>query len=324
MLGFSVIIPLKEINSYIAEAIPHLLSLDYYKDKYEIIILPNNKPKYIPKYLRDSRIRIISTGKISPAIKRDIGAKAANGKILAFIDDDSYPRNDWLITAEKTFDSLDKDYVAVHGPAVTPNKVNTVEQMSGAFFESRIGGGAAYRCKDVGRSFEIDDAPSVNLMVKREAFIKVGGFGSEYWPGEDSLFCQKLKDKGYKLWHQNNLIIFHHRRDTLRKHLKQVSKYGECRGNFFRKGMGCSRKLTYLIPSLFLIGNLAVLLFWTKLWMPLFFTYFIFTSLIYLSCPRLPLPLMFSTAALTFISHLTYGLFFIKGFLTKDIRSKLR
>ncbi len=330
MLKFSIVIPVKEINSYIKESIPYILRLRYpecassTKDQYEILILPNNKPKYTPKYLRDPRIKIIPTGKVSPAVKRDIAARRAKGEILAFIDDDSYPRDDWLITAEKTFDNLSKDYVAVHGPAVTPNKVNIVEQMSGAFFESRLGGGAAHRCKDVGRSFEIDDAPSVNLLVKRHAFLTVGGFGSEYWPGEDSLFCQKLKDNGYKLWHQNNLIIFHHRRNTLATHIKQVAEYGKHRGNFFRKGIGCSRKFTYLIPSLFLIGNLIVLLFWTRFWTPLFLIYFIILSLNFLTCQRLPVPFIFSTAALTFVSHLTYGLYFIKGFCTKDVRSRLR
>ena len=323
-MKFSIIIPLKELNNYLEESIPKILNLSYPKKDYEIIILPNNKPKYIPEYLQHQQIKIVATGCISPATKRDIGAKAATGEILAFMDDDSYPRDDWLIAAENTFNNLDKDYVAINGPAITPPKVNTVEQMSGAFFESKLGGGAAHRCKDIGRGFDIDDAPSVNLLVKREAFIKIGGFGSEYWPGEDSLFCQKLRDKGYKLWHQNNLIVFHHRRDTLRAHLKQVSKYGECRGNFFRKNIGSSRKFTYLIPSLFLIGNLIILFFWIKSWAPLFLIYFILTSLTFSVCPRLPFHLIFLTAALTFASHLTYGVFFIKGFLTKDIRSRLR
>ena len=197
-MKFSIIIPVKEINSYIKESIPHLLRLDYPKDQYEILILPNNEPNYIPKYLKDERIRIIPTEKVSPAIKRDMGSCCAKGEILAFIDDDSYPRDDWLKTAEETFNNLNEKFIAINGPAVTPDNATFREEMSGAFFENSLGGGASYRCCDNGISFEIDDAPSVNLLVKREAFIKVGGFGLEYWPGEDSLFCQKLKDNGFK------------------------------------------------------------------------------------------------------------------------------
>ena len=150
------------------------------------------------------------------------------------------------------------------------------------------------------------------------------GFGSEYWPGEDSLFCQKLKDNGYKLWHQNNLIIYHHRRTTLMAHIKQVSGYGKHRGNFFKKGIGCSRKLNYLIPSLFLLGNLIIALFWVKLWLLLLFIYLVIISFNLCFCIKLSLYLIPLTAVLTFTSHLTYGFSFLKGFFTKDVRSRLR
>jgi GT2 family glycosyltransferase len=246
------------------------------------------------------------------------------GEILAFIDDDSYPREDWLRVAEKTFNNISKEFVAVHGPAITPPNATKIEKMSGAFFESRLGGGATYRCKDVEKPFKIDDAPSVNLLVRRKIFLEVGGFGSEYWPGEDSIFCQKLKDNGYKLWHQNNMIVFHHRRKTIRKHLKQVSSYAEHRGNFFRKGIGCSRRVSYLIPYLFLIGNLSILFFIGWGLMPLLFLYFIIISFNLCLCKDLPFYLIPLTAVLTFASHLTYGFYFIKGFGMKEIRSKLR
>jgi len=324
LMKFSIIIPLKEFNNYLKESIPHILDLNYPQELYEIIILPNDVPKHIPKYLQSQRIKIIPTGEVSPAVKRDIGAFKSVGEKLAFIDDDSYPRYNWLEVAEKTFNNLPKSFVAINGPAVTPSDAKSVERMSGSFFEIALGGGATYRCKDVGKSFKIDDAPSVNLLVDRNAFLEVGGFGSKYWPGEDSIFCQKLKDNSYKIWHQNDLIIFHHRRDTIRKHLKQVSGYGKCRGNFFRKGTGCSRKAVYLIPSLFLLGNLIMSIFYSGLWFPLFFIYIIFVSLNLCLDLELPILLIIPTAILTFISHLIYGYSFIKGFFTKDIISRLR
>ncbi len=323
-MKFSIIIPVKEINPYIKESIPHILNLDYPKDQYEILILPNDKPKHIPKYLQDKRIKIMPTGKVSPAVKRDMGAALAQGEILAFIDDDSYPRGDWLVAAEKTFKNLSKDFVVINGPAITPSNATRREKMSGGFFESRLGGGATHRCRDIGKSFEIADAPSVNLLVRKDAFFEVGGFGSEYWPGEDSLFCQKLRDNGYRIWHQNNLVIFHHRRKTLKAHLKQVAGYGKHRGNFFRKGIGSSRRLTYLIPTIFSLGNLVLALFWTGLWMSLVLTYLATISFNLCSCRKLPIYLIFPTAVLTFISHLTYGTRFINGFFTKDITSRLR
>lgn len=323
-MKFTIVIPVKELNSYIKESIPHILRLNYPKEKYEILILPNSQPKRIPEYLKDKRIRIIPTGKVSPAVKRDIGSHKAKGEILAFLDDDSFPRDDWLIAAERTFNNLPDNFAAINGPAITPKNPTAMEMASGVFFESRFGGGATHRCRDIGKSFEIDDAPSVNFLVKRKEFLEVGGFGSEYWPGEDSIFCQKLKDDCYRLWYQHNLIVFHHRRKTIKSHLKQVAGYGKHRGNFFRRGIGCSRKLNYLVPSLFLIVNLYLFLFNVSLWIIFLLIYIVLILFNLCSCRKLPIYLIFPTAALTFVSHLTYGSYFIKGFFTKDIRSLLR
>ena len=319
MLKYSIIIPVKEINEYVLESILHILDLNYLE--YEIIVLPNKMPKKnVSSILKEARI--ISTGKVSPATKRDIGAKNAKGDILAFLDDDSYPKGDWLTIADRIFKT--KDVAAINGPAITPLNATIKEKISGAFFESSIGGGAAHRCKDIGKSFEIDDAPSVNLLIRRDIFLKVGGFGSLYWPGEDSLFCQKLKDAGHKIWYQNDLIVYHHRRDSFKEHLKQVAGYGIHRGNFYRKGIGCSRKLSYLIPSLFLIGNLLLFFIWPNLFMLMLLIYFV--VMFFNFCLNLNLSALSLSAVmvLTYVSHLTYGFYFIVGFFTKDIRSKLR
>ena len=42
MTGFSIIIPVKEINDYLRESIPHLLALEF--QDYEVLILPNEEP----------------------------------------------------------------------------------------------------------------------------------------------------------------------------------------------------------------------------------------------------------------------------------------
>ena len=87
----SIIIPVKEINDYIREAVPKHLKLDY--PDFEVLILPD----------RDSGedfgplVKIIPTyPKTGPADKRDLGTQKAQGEILAFIDDDAYPRRDWI------------------------------------------------------------------------------------------------------------------------------------------------------------------------------------------------------------------------------------
>ena len=47
--------------------------------------------------------KIVSTGSITPAAKRNIGIANSIGEICAFIDSDAYPRRDWVSNATKYF-----------------------------------------------------------------------------------------------------------------------------------------------------------------------------------------------------------------------------
>ena len=68
---------------------------------------------------------LIITDKIShtanPALKRNIGAKIAIGKYLAFLDDDSYPDKNWLANTKKQF-KKNPNIAALCGPCLTPPK----------------------------------------------------------------------------------------------------------------------------------------------------------------------------------------------------------
>lgn len=325
-IEFSIIIPVKELNSYLEESIPKILNIDY--DNYEVIILPNQKPIKIPEYIKDKKVKIISTGKVSPAIKRDIGAEKAKGKYLAFLDDDAYPEKNWLKKAEEIFN--EKKISAIAGPAITPKDDCLRQKVSGLFFESFFGGGGLdFRYKPAKKSFYVKDFPTVNLIVNKKEFLNVGGFDSEFWPGEDTKFCLDFIKKGNKIWYSNQLIVYHHRRKIFLSHLKQVGNYGKHRGSFARKKQETSLKLNYFIPSVFFLGNLLLFILsffdmlFLRIWILLLIIYF---SLITIDVftRTLNIWIGFLTIITVFLSHLFYGFKFIQGFLFKNIKSELR
>ncbi len=328
-MGFSIIVPVKEINAYIHESVPITLNLDY--DDFEIIILPNDPVaiEALPAYLRDPKVRIIASGRVSPAIKRDMGAKASRYDHLAFLDDDAYPRRDWLKVAETTF-AVQK-VAAIGGPGVTPTDSSLGEQASGLFYESIIGGGGlTYRYRPVTGSFFVDDYPTVNLIVSKAAFETVGGFDNEYWPGEDTKFCLDLVNAGFKILYVPDLVVWHHRRKLLVPHLKQVGGYGRHRGYFVRIFPQTSRRITYFVPSIFALGNLAALMlspFFTfifKLWM-VGLSVYLLASMVDIFVRTRSFILGILTSLVTFCSHMTYGLMFIRGLASNShFRSQLR
>ncbi|MBI4084078.1 MAG: glycosyltransferase [Candidatus Lambdaproteobacteria bacterium] len=325
-MGFSIIVPVKAINDYIRESVPIALGLDY--EAFEIIVVPNDPPPELPGALRHPKVRIIPSGRVSPAVKRDLAAGQARYENLAFIDDDAYPRRDWLRVAERLM--REQGVACLGGPGVTPPGSTLRERASGLFYETWIGGGGKhYRYVPVQRAFPVDDLPTVNLIVSKRAFDAVGGFDNAFWPGEDTKFCLDLVKAGHTILYSPELVVWHHRRKVFRPHLKQIANYGLHRGHFARVHPRTSLRPTYLAPSAFLLGNLGLLggaLIDARLsyvWAALIALYFALALVDVFSRTRHP-ALGLLTVATILLSHLTYGAMFLRGLLTPKLRSELR
>lgn len=315
----SIVIPVKKINDYVRESIPHILNLDY--TDFEILLFPDySTNETFPK------TKIIPTGKMGPAKKRDLAIQYARGEVLAFLDDDAYPKKDWLKQALPHF--YDQNIAAVGGPAVTPTNDSFSQKVSGAVFLSCFSGGNPERYWPMGRIKEIDDWPSVNFLVRKSDFIKIGGFDSTYWPGEDTKLCLDLIQKlQKKIIYEPNALVWHHRRSGIKTHLKQIGNYGLHRGFFAKKYPKNSLKLKYFIPSCFLIFILFswILLFssYKIIYLSIWLIYFAALAFALISIYYKIRDIKVSLCALPYIfaTHIFYGWRFIQGFIfTKNLK----
>ncbi len=324
--NYSIIIPVKTINAYIRETVAAIQQLQH--SQWELLIIPNvDEPN---EWLNDKRITVIASGRVGPAAKRDQGAQIATGDILVFLDDDSYPQSNLLTIADKYF--IDANVVALGGPGITPLTDSFWQRVSGAVFLSRFTGGAPERYISQGNVRAVDDWPSVNLMVRRDVFLAIGGFDCNYWPGEDTKLCLKLKATGKQLLYVPEMIVWHHRRAGLRAHLKQIGAYGLHRGYFARHYPETSCRPHYFAPSL-LVG--LVLLSSVSCWFAS--KYQVMCILGWILYGLVLLLGFFGTirnesfrvavAAMFYVplTHLYYGVRFIQGFFKNDeLCSKLR
>ena len=325
-MKFSIIIPVKSINSYVRETVPYIQALTKYE--WELLIIPNKMENN--EWEKDNRINILESGRVGPADKRDLGAKKAVGDILVFLDDDSFPEPNILEVASRHFN--DPDIIAVGGPGVTPPNDIFWQKVSGAVFLSKFTGGAPERYISIGIAREMDDWPSVNLMVKKKIFLSVGGFDSKYWPGEDTMLCLKLKKTGKKLIYEPDMIVWHHRRTGVLGHLKQVGAYGLNRGFFAKKYPDTSLRLKYFMPSVFVLFSIISLFYFLLpdiLQFAIILGWVVYIGSLVLGGLEIlkyeNSRVMISSLFLTIPTHLFYGLNFINGFLVKrSIKSKLR
>lgn len=319
-IKYSVVIPIKEVNHYLYENISVIKSEK--REDVEIIVLPNNFEGSI------SGVKIIETGKIGPGKKRDLGSEQALGEWLIFLDDDSYPVSGYFEILDNLIARFEKVY-AYGGPGVTPPQDGFWQRVSGAVFTSKWTGGFPERYMSVQPAKMVLDWPSVNLVINKTYFFAAGRFNTNYWPGEDSILCEKLNKIECAIKYIPEMVVLHHRRPGFFAHIKQTANYGLHRGFFFKKNIGLSRKIKYLIPSM-MVGYMflsAYISIQGK------FEYLLYVWWIYVLVMILGLidikkheSAIVATVALPYIvaTHISYGVMFLIGLYKKELTSKLR
>ncbi|MFA5961775.1 MAG: glycosyltransferase [Parcubacteria group bacterium] len=328
LIKYSFIIPVKVVNDYIRESVPKILEIS--RDDYEIIIYPDEGLETAEAW---PKTRQIGSGR-GPAVKRNLAVRDAQGEFLVFIDDDAYPRKDILNILDQDFS--DESIAAVGGPAITPGSDSFLQKVSGAVFLSQLSGGFPERYVPVGEKHLVSDWPTVNLTVRKSAFLKAGGFDCNFWPGEDTKFCLDVIDKlkeNNKILYDPAVIVWHHRREGLLRHLKQIGGYGIHRGFFAKKYPKTSFKFRYFIPSAFflfvfiglILGHFFV--FFEILYLLGWIMYSLAMLIVLFDITRRQknLPIALYALMYVFLTHLVYGARFLQGFLfTRELKSKMR
>lgn len=316
----SIVIPTRAIDPMVEECLERCSELHY--SNFDIKLITDDP---VDRELPQPGSRILASGPVGPAIKRNMGVADSDAEIIAFIDSDAWPEYDWLRNSIAYFE--DEEVAAVGGPGVTPEDDCRRQQASGLIYTAMIvSGPTTYRYTY--RAYrEVDDYPTSNLIVRRKDFDAVDGFDHQFWPGEDTVFCWKLtQELGKKILYIPNVTVFHHRRKVYKAHLKQVGSYALHRGYFAKLFPETSRRPTYFVPSLFLIALIAglvlsffstgFLIFYATM-LSIYLVAVLFSSI--KSLNMLINLLMFPGIIAT---HIVYGYGVIKGLASKRMKEQ--
>lgn len=117
--SFSIVIPTYNRADVLARTLRHLIDQDYPAASYEIIVVDNSTdatPEVVAALARDARvpIRLFADSEQLPAVKRNIGIRAATGDYVLFMNDDVWaePR---LLREHARSHAADSDPIAVVG-----------------------------------------------------------------------------------------------------------------------------------------------------------------------------------------------------------------
>jgi len=314
----SIIIAVKADNPNLRECLAHCCQLT--DQDYEILVVADEVCD-----LPYPRTRVLASGAVGPSVKRDLGVAEAKGEIIAFLDDDAYPAPEWLAAAVAALQP--DDIAAVGGPAVTPPGDNYLEQASGLVYSSWLAGGPyVYRYLPRPPRY-VDDYPTCNLIVKKEAFLAAGGFETCYWPGEDTVLCLKIvRDLRKKIFYDPRILVYHHRRPLYQGHLRQVISYALHRGYFVKKFPATSLRLGYFLPTLLVLGMaMGWVLFlvwpaWLWVWLAGILLYVVLA--LWAGVTSGDGRLWFWVASGIIITQITYGLYFMRGIWARRLHEE--
>ena len=168
-------------------------------------------------------VALVKTDRLGPAGARNAGVERADGALLAFIDDDCYPRRDWLdrLVARRQ-DAPDQ---AVGGHTVNGLAGNVYAELA----QLVIDVGYAQNSAPERRWFTTN-----NLVVPADGFRELGGFDAAYRTAEDRDFCARWLESGRRMAYEPAAIVEHRRHLDLAGFVVTHFRYGRGAFRFHR------------------------------------------------------------------------------------------
>ena len=226
----SIVIPTTGNVKFIRGLVESVIKLDYPKDKFELIFIGDKPTKLIEKHseraVKAGINTVVEYTPVAAGQKRNIGAKKAKGDLIAFTDDDTILREDWIKNSIKHLVE-NKGYVGVGGPNYTPKEELPFAKAVGRIFGSKFLFSFRYTIGH-SKAKEIAHNPTCNYIIKKDIVNKIK-FHETLWPGEDAEFDIRVLKAGYKILYAPDVVVWHHRRPRPTAFLKQMFNYGKTR-----------------------------------------------------------------------------------------------
>lgn len=214
-LRISVVVCAHNAESTIHETLEACSKLDY--PNFEVIVVDDGSTDQTATIAKKYEVRLlcIANGGLSNA--RNIGAAAATGEVVAFIDADAYPDPHWLTYLARMF--VYSDHAGVGGPNIIPSSDGFISQCV-----ARAPGGPVHVLYS---DHEAEHIPGCNMAFRKHLLDEIGGFDTQFRAaGDDVDLCWRFQERGLTLGFSHAAVVWHHRRNSVRAFWKQQQGYG--------------------------------------------------------------------------------------------------
>ena len=202
----SIIIPVGRDN--ISRCLDSLENQSISRDRYEIVLISNRQ---LTIHI-DGNLTCLTISPTDPAAKRNAGGAAARGKLLAFIDDDAWAREDWLKNALE-FMKKHPDAGGVGGPRLLPPDSDFREKASDVIAHSKFFGNGHVNWPEMELRDKVPHGiiNTCNCFIRKDVFDSVGGFNETLaLGGEDTeFFFQASHRANHPFAYTWKLVVYH-------------------------------------------------------------------------------------------------------------------
>jgi O-antigen biosynthesis protein len=198
------------------ECLLSLMKLNY--SDYEVILVDDGSEDDTGSIAAQfPQVHYVRQLNLGLSVARNIGLRAAQGDIVAYIDSDCVADEDWLWYL--THAMLQQGVDGIGGPNLTPADDSWVAKCVAA-----SPGNPSHVMFD---DQSAEHVPGCNMAYRRSVLLSVGGFDPQFrQAGDDVDICWRLLADGYRLGFAAAAMVWHHRRSTVSAYYRQQIGYG--------------------------------------------------------------------------------------------------
>jgi len=267
---FSVIIPVKNEAEILKKCLNSLLNLDYPKNRLEIIIADGLSTDNTKEVAESFGAKVVRNEKEVVVSGRNVGFEVAQGDLIAFTDADCTFSKFWLKNSLKYFQ--DPWVAGIGGPTILPEEATVFEKAVDCLFEIAELFSATSHRKNIDLFRETEDLPGCNAIYKREVLKKVMPVEENFLTAEDVWMNYCIKKIGYKFVYAGDVLVWHHRRSSPKKFLRQIYRFSIGRLQVGKRNSNLISKWHIIVGSglLFLVGFFCF--FWITIFLLFLFS----------------------------------------------------
>ncbi len=255
-MKFSFIVPTFNRLHELQELIPSLDSLDYDAVEYELIIIDDGSTDNTARYIRSLKmtmsVQYVQQTNQGPGSARNKGMELASGDYFLFVDSDCLIPPNYL--KEIDIGLKVELFDAFGGPDTFHPSFSPLLKAINYSMTSFLGtGGTRGSKKSVAKYFP----RSFNMGISREIYETIGGFG-DLRHGQDMDYSARIYAAGFSVGFIEKAYVFHKRRTSLWKFIKQIHNWGVTRLNLAAMHDDMLKPI-HLMPAFIVLSGIVLL-----------------------------------------------------------------